>query len=72
MEVTKRPVDATDPLLSEKSPTTQWMVGCIGYTFGLDEVEKRKISFFCRKWNKLKSYLDYYNLGFTYVILFLS
>jgi hypothetical protein len=42
MEVTKRSVDATDPLPSEKTPTTHWVGGCISYTFGLDDVEKRK------------------------------
>jgi hypothetical protein len=65
MGVTKRSVDVTAPLPSEKTPTTQWIGGCIGYTFGLDDVENRKISFLYRKWNKLKSSLDYYDLGFT-------
>jgi len=72
MEVTKRSVEATDPVPSEKTPTTQWIGGCIGYIFGLDDVEKRKISFLCRKWKKLKSSLGYYDLGFTDVILFVN
>jgi len=72
MEVTKRSVDATDPLPSEKIPNTLWVGGCIGYTFGLDDVEKRKISLLGWKWNKLKSSLYYYDLDFTYVILFVN
>jgi len=65
-------VDATDPLPSEKIPTTQWIGGCIGYEFGLDDVEKIKISLLCRKWNKLKSSLYYYDLDFTYIILLVN
>lgn len=72
MEVTRRSVDAMDHLPSEKISTAQWIGGCIGYSYGLDDVEKRKISLLCQKWNNLKSFLYYYDLDFTYFILFLN